>query len=75
MPTYTFINKQTGEEKDFIMSMSERDDFVKENTEWEQKLVFPKVVTHVGGVKTDDTWKDTLKAIKSNSAKGNTIKV
>ena len=77
MPTYTFINDITNEEKNLVMTMSERESFLSDNPEWKQKLVFPKIVTHVGGTlkQTSDGWKDHLKNIKKHSGKGNTINV
>ena len=76
MPTYTFVNKETGEEIEKVCSMSEREEFLKDEN-WEQKLVFPKIVTHVGGTlkQTSDGWKDHLKNIKKNSGRDNTINI
>lgn len=76
MPTYTMINKETGEEQDMILTFAERDQLLAEG-QYTQKLNTPKIVTHVGGTlkQTSDGYKDLLKNIKKGSGKGNTINV
>ena len=75
MPTYTMINKQTGEIQEMFLSFAERDDLLDQG-EWIQQLATPKSVTHVGGTlrQTSDGWKDVLSKVKSGSGEGNTIK-
>lgn len=41
MPTYSFRNKETGEEFDQFMSISELDKFLEENTNLEKLLSAP----------------------------------
>lgn len=76
MPTYTMINKETGEERDMILSFTERDELIA-GGEYTQKLVAPKIVSGVGGTArlTSDGWKDTLREIKKGSGKDNTINI
>ena len=76
MPTYTFINVETNEEITSVMSLSEREEFLKDG-KFKQKIISPKIVSQSGSTlsKTDDGWKDTLKKIKAGSAKSNTINV
>ena len=76
MPTYTFIIVETEEEITSVMSLSERDEFLKDG-KYKQKLIFPKIVSQSGSTlsKTDDGWKDTLRRVKAGSAKSNTINV
>ena len=76
MPTYTFINVETEEETTSVMSLSERDEFLKDGKH-KQKLITPRIVSQSGSTlsKTDDGWKDTLKRVKAGSAKSNTINV
>lgn len=76
MPTYTMINKATGEETEMILSFAERDELLAKG-EYTQKLNTPKIVTHVGGTlkQTSDGWKDLLKNVKKGSGKDNTINV
>lgn len=74
MPTYTMKHKQTGEEKEMILSLSERDQLLSEG-EWSQMLSTPKFVSQTMGTlrQAGDGWKDVLKKVKSGSAKDNTI--
>lgn len=77
MPTYTMRNKESGEEKTMILSFSEREEFLEQNTDWEQAPSTPRIVSGVVSPlrRTDDGWKDTLRAIKKGSGKSNTINV
>ena len=76
MPTYTFINVETNEEITSVMSLSEREEFLKDG-KFKQKIISPKIVSQSGSTlsKTSDSWKDTLKKIKAGSSKSNTINV
>lgn len=74
MPTYTFVNIETGEEKDHIMSYNDLEEFKLSNPELKQKLVFPGTI---GGISRDsgqlpEGFKDTLREMKKKhpSAKG-----
>lgn len=69
-------NKETGEIKDFIMSFSEREEFLKSG-EWTQILSAPLIVSGVKTAlrQTDEGWKDTLRNIKAGSGRGSTINV
>lgn len=75
MPTYTMKHKQTGEIKEMILSLSEREALL-DRGEWEQMLATPKMVTGVVGTlkQAGDGWKDLLGEIKKGSGRGNTIK-
>jgi len=74
MPTYTMIHNETGEEKDMILSLSEREQLLSEG-EWKQKLTTAKFVSQHGSTlsKTDNGWKEVLSRVKSGSSKSNTI--
>ena len=74
MPTYTMVNNETGEEKEMILSLTERQELL-DTGEWKQKLSTAKFVTQVGSTlsKTSDGWKDVLSRVKSGAAKSNTI--
>jgi|TARA_B110000908_G_scaffold100026_1_gene118063 hypothetical protein len=76
MPTYTMINKETGQEQDMILSLSERDILIADGNHT-QKLSVPKIVSGVGGTArlTSDGWKDTLREIKKGSGRDNTINI
>lgn len=77
MPTYNFRNKDTGEEFEVLMRISELDKYKEDNPHMEQFLKAPpRLVSMVGGLhsRTDDGFKDVLNKIKSGSGKNNTIK-
>lgn len=70
-------NKETGEEKEIIVSYSRLREMT-DSGEWEQvHKSSGTIVTHVGGTlnTTSDGWKDLLKTMKKNSGRGNTIRV
>lgn len=67
MPTYTFINKETGEEQTHILSLSQREKFLEENPNMTQKLSTPAFGDSVrlGIRRIDDGFNDVLKKAKS----------
>lgn len=68
MPTYTFINNQTGEVFDEFMSWKDREDFLKTNPNIEPIITAPTIV---GGVslsdKTSDGFKEVMSRIGENA--------
>lgn len=69
MPTYTFLNTETGEYFDLTMSMSQREDYVKNNPSHKQQLSSIRIgdpVTY-GLYKTDNSFSNRLKEIKKNN--------
>ena len=77
MPTYTMRNKETGETRDMILSLSEREQFLTDNPGWDQAPATPLLVSGVKTAlrQTDDGWKETLREIKKTSGRSNTINV
>lgn len=75
MPTYTMRNKETGEEKDFRLSLSEREEFLS-NGEWEQIVTAANFVSSAKGPlrQAGTEWGNLLSTIKKGSARNNTIK-
>lgn len=77
MPTYD-VKTKDGEEKEVFCSISTMEENVKSG-EWQliHRNSSANLVTGVGGTlsKAPDGYKDLLKNIKSNSGRGNTIKV
>ena len=65
MPIYTFENKKTGKVYDDMMSIAEKEAFLKKNKHIEQKLTTINISSGVMGVnmKNDGGWKDTLAKI------------
>ena len=75
MPSYTMIDVETGEEKDMILSLSEREALLAEG-KYKQKLTTAKFVSGVGDTArkaAGDGWNDVLQKVKKGSAKGNTV--
>ena len=69
MPTYSFRNKETGEEFDEIMSIEKLDQYKADNPHLEQLLGTPPIgdPVRLGMKKPDDTFRDILKQIKKNN--------
>jgi hypothetical protein len=70
MPTYNFINNDTGEEFEEFMSISEIDDYLKNNPNITQLVGAPNIVSGVAGKKPDAGFRDILKHIKKGNSKG-----
>ena len=64
MPSYSFRNTETGEEFDDILTLSEREKFLEQNSHIEQ---LPSRVSIVGGhgdrIKNDGGWKENMSRI------------
>lgn len=74
MPTYDLKNVETGEVKEFLISISKKEEMVASG-EWTQVMLrAPADVTHTGNIinKTSGDWKDLLKKMKTNAHGGNT---
>jgi hypothetical protein len=69
MPTYTFVDNATGEYFEEFMSMSDLDDYVKNNPNVTQTI---GAVNLIAGVpkKPDDSFRDILRRIKKGNSKG-----
>ena len=69
MPTYSFRNKETGEEFNEIMSIHKLDQYKLDNPHLEQLLGTPPIgdPVRLGMKKPDDTFRDILKQIKKNT--------
>ena len=66
MPTYDLRNKETGEIKEMIISISKKEEMVASG-EWEQvHLGVADLVTHTGTMlgKTSSDWQNKLSQIK-----------
>lgn len=75
MPSYTMRNTKTEEYFTEVMSLDERDIFLRDNPDWVQVLSAPRIVSGVGGVlsKTPDSWKDVLKQMHKGAGKRSNI--
>lgn len=69
MPSYTFLDTQTGEYHDKKMTIAERDEYARDNPHMQQVIGIPPFVERrklMGGLKPDGTFNDRLKEIKRN---------
>jgi hypothetical protein len=75
MPSYTMRHKETGETKDVVLTISERDTFLEENPDWEQTLSTPGFVSsHISTMRrAGSEWNNVLKDIKKNAGRKSTI--
>ncbi len=65
MPTYSFIDTETGEEFDSLMSISAREKFLKENPNIQPVVTAPAIVS---GVSTSNKVPDGFKEVLSKVA-------
>ena len=64
MPRYDFLNKETGEIKEYTMSWKDLDEFKKNNPHLLQQINTPQIVGgHGDRVKTDAGFKEVLAKI------------
>lgn len=64
MPTYSFVNIETGEEFDKLMRISEREDYLKSNPHIQPILTAPSIVSGVAGQRrVPDGFKDVLSKV------------
>ena len=74
MPTYTFKHIETGEVKDYVIRMSQLDEFKKDNPELTQVISGGQgLVRDSGNMKPDEGFRDVLKSIKKASGRGENI--
>ena len=65
MPSYKFLNKDTNEEVDIFMSISERNKFLQENPNMEQLVNgAPSIGYSTLTKKPDNGFRDVLKEVK-----------
>jgi len=63
MPTYSFKNNDTGEEWEEFFTISDKEEFLKENDHITQLPSLISIVSDVGGIKNDGGWKDNMSRI------------
>ena len=71
MPTYGFLNNDSGEEYTMFMSMSQLDEYLKDNPGVTQ-LVHgaPMIVSGRGNQKPENGFRDLLRDIKKKNSRG-----
>jgi hypothetical protein len=71
MPTYTFKNRQTGQQYTELMKIAELDPYLAAN-DVDLVPTAPMIVSGVDGLRRpDDTFKDMLKEMKKKNPGGN----
>ncbi len=71
MPTYSFIDNNTGEEFEEFMSISALDVYLKENPNLTQTVNGAPLISSGRGMgKPDNTFRDLLKEVKKNNSRG-----
>lgn len=71
MPTYKFLNNETGEEFEDFMSISALDDYLKENPHITQLVGGAPLISSGRGLgKPEGGFRDLLKEIKKKNSKG-----
>lgn len=71
MPTYTFRNKETGEQFEQFMGISAREDYLKENPQLETLITGAPSIgdsVRLGIRKSDSGFKEVLQKIHNNTA-------
>ena len=63
MPIYIFKNTKTNEVEERFLSMSEREEYLKDNPDIQQVPTPVNVVSCVGGIKTDNGFNEVLSKI------------
>ena len=58
MPTYPVVNKQTGEQKEVVLSIHDWDQWKKNNPDWERDWSDPSTLPGSGEV---GDWRDKMK--------------
>ena len=69
MPIYVFKNTKTNKTYEKFISMSEREQYLNDNPEVKQVPTVPNIVGGVGGVRTDDGFKEVLQVLLLNVIK------
>jgi hypothetical protein len=73
MPSYTFLNTETGEVFDEIMTISGREEYLTANPHIQQQIVSAPALgdpMRLGRVKPPDAFRDRLREIKKSHSKG-----
>ena len=65
MPTYSVINKVTGEKKEFTMTMTEYTKWREENPDWDKDWQAGVAGTTYGKPKQSDGFKEVMSKIQS----------
>lgn len=80
MPQYEFKNSETGEVKELSLRISDYDQWLLDNPQWERYYTPSSAPKLVSGTKSamriaGTEWENKLSAIKKNAGRQSTIKV
>ena len=80
MPQYEFKNSETGEVKELSLRLSDYDQWLLDNPQWERYYTPSSAPKLVSGTKSamriaGTEWENKLSAIKKNAGRQSTIKV
>ena len=70
IPTYSFRNRETGEEFEKFLKISEREEFLEQNPNLEQTLKCAPGVSYNDAKKPDEGFRDILRNIKKHHPRG-----
>lgn len=71
MPTYKFVNNDTGEEYEEFMTISALDDYLKEHTNVTQLVNGAPLISSGRGMsKPENGFRDLLKEMKKKNSRG-----
>lgn len=73
MPSYTFLDLNTNDQFTTVMSMTEREEYLKANPHIQQQLIAAPALgdsIRMGMVKPDNAFRDHLREIKKKHSKG-----
>lgn len=73
MPSYTFLDINTNDQFTTVMSMSEREEYLKANPHIQQQIIAAPALgdsIRMGMVKPDNAFRDHLREIKKKHSKG-----
>jgi len=71
MPTYNVVNKETGEKKEFQMSMVEYTKWREDNPEWDKDWQAGVAGTTYGKPKQSDGFKEVMSKVQAAHPKAN----
>jgi hypothetical protein len=63
MPNYEFKDNETDEVFEALMSISDKEEFLKDNPHVTQLLTGMNIVAGVGGIRNDEGWNENLQRI------------
>ena len=63
MPTYSFVNTQTNEEWEDIMSMSDKETYLNDNPHIKSIITAVNIIAGTGGIRNDSGWTENMQRI------------